>query len=316
MAEFAERSWSVPVSGNVGLRVVSTQSGVSGYSQLDGGGTVPVETSSDYVDPLPSLNVTADLTDKLLLRLGLSKAMTRPSFSNLSPSVVLNTTFKTGTAGNPDLKPMYAKQADTSLEWYFQRNGLAYIDGFYKNVTGFIQNIAREEAQYDDYLILMPRNGSKGIIKGFEFGYQQFFGFLPAPLDGLGVQTNYTYVYSAAPSPVTDQIVPLEGLSPHSYNVAGIYEKYGISARVAYNWRDTYVQTTAGPGTGALPIFDAGGGELDASISYSLNTHFTVVATAVNLTRLRDETYYGTPSLPFSQSITDRRFGLGFRGKW
>ena len=44
----------------------------------------------------------------------------------------------------------------------------------------------------------MPSNGEGATIKGIELGYRQTFDNLPAPFDGLGVQTSFTYADSDA----------------------------------------------------------------------------------------------------------------------
>jgi len=169
------------------------------------------------------------------------------------------------------------------------------------------------------YQINRPVNGANGKIKGFEVGYQQFFDFLPGPLSGFGVQANYTYVDSKAPNPSAGAIpgapisVPLEGLSKNSYNLVGIYDKYGLSARVAYNWRDDYVRTTSASGTGNLPIYDRAFGQLDASISYDVTPNITASVDATNLLNTRRETFFGLDSRPRDYSVVDRRFGATLR---
>lgn len=65
--------------------------------------------------------------------------------------------------------------------------------------------------------------------------------------------------------------MPLEGLSKHSYNLISLYDKSLLSMRVAYNWRDSFVATTAGPGSGSNPIFNRGGGVLDASVNFDVS---------------------------------------------
>jgi TonB-dependent receptor len=147
-------------------------------------------------------------------------------------------------------------------------------------------------------------------VKGFEAAYQQFFDFLPGPLSGLGAQANFTFVSSDAPSPATEgpvHAVPLEGLSKYNYNLIGIYEKGKVQARIAYNWRSKYLVTTAGNGSGNLPIFEKASGQLDASITYNVTPHFSLTLDGVNLSDTINETYYGLTSRPQSAIMNDRR---------
>ncbi|MFC5439677.1 TonB-dependent receptor [Rhodanobacter ginsenosidimutans] len=317
---------NIPVDGNVGMRAVQTKVDSSGFRNEPGnsGRLLPLDVSQSYNSYLPSLNLSVHLTPDLQWRLAASKAISRPNFSDMNPNLSLNvadansaTPSYTGAAGNPNLKPMTAKQYDTSLEWYYGRGSLLYGDLFYKNVSGFIANTVFNES-YDShaYQVSRPVNGGDGIIKGAEIGWQTFFDFLPAPFDGLGLQTNYTYVYSAAPSPgATDTsgntlTVPLEGLSKNSYNVIAMYEKGPFQARIAYNWRSLWVITTQGVGSGNLPEYNKAYGQVDVSATYEINDHFQLTASAVNLANAHTDIQSGLHGRPRHLQIDDRQFTL------
>src|SRR6478735_1836229 len=79
-------------------------------------------------------------------------------------------------------------------------------------------------------------------IHCIEVAWQHFFGD-----SGFGFQANATFVngdvgYNLRADPAVAQFA-LEGLSD-SANAVLIYEKYGLSARLAYNWRDAFLTTT------------------------------------------------------------------------
>jgi TonB-dependent receptor len=316
----------IPVDGNVGLRWVSTSLGVVGVLTKPDGTTQPIDQKSDYQNWLPSANVRIKATDQLYLRLAAAKQLTRPPFSNLSPTLGISFANAgatlTGNAGNPDLRPLKSTSYDVSAEWYYSRNGYVYLTGFLKKVDGFIQNVTTVEPislpEYPNFstaTITRPQNGDNGTIKGFEVGIQTFLDFLPSPFDGFGVQANYTYVDSKAPGPVAGQDVPLQGLSKNSYNLVGFYEKGGFRARVAYNYRSDYVESTSGPGSGALPIYVEPFAVLDASVGYSINKHIDVSIDASNLTKAVNNTYFGETIRPRFNNIYDRRVGIVLRIK-
>lgn len=345
VARFGTSDFAVPFDGNIGLRVVKTKVGTSGFESrapqvqtgvdtttglpIFGNGPVsfvPISVDSDYTKFLPSVNLTFHLTEKLQLRLAGSKALTRPDFTQLNPNVSINEFVATGgqrvaTSGNANLKPLTATQFDASLEYYFSRTGSLYAAGFYKKVDGFIANITGPE-NYSfgnntyTYQVTRPVNGDNGKIKGFEVGANTFFDFLPGWLSGFGTQANFTFVDSKAPSPgATDTsgnrlLVPLEQLSKYSYNVIGFYDRGPLSARAAYNWRSKYVVTTAGNGSGNLPIFNAARGQLDASITYTVAPHFALTVDGTNLTNTENRTYYGIASRPQSYVLNDRRISV------
>ncbi|HEX7340450.1 MAG TPA: TonB-dependent receptor [Rhodanobacteraceae bacterium] len=334
LAYFGTYLGNMLVNGNIGLRAVRTDVSSDGAMLNSAGATVPLDVDSAYNSYLPSLNVTFHLTDNLLWRLAASKGLSRPSFDQLNPFLQLSTSSvnadgSTGTnphtgsaGGNPHLKPMTAKQYDTSLEWYFTPSSLLYGDLFYKSVDGFVQTVTKTEQYPDagnggkltDWDVTTLVNGHNGVIRGAEAGYRTFFNFLPAPFDGLGVNVNYTYVYSKAPSPdAFDEAgnpleVPLEGLSKNSYNFILMYQKGPVSARVAYNWRSKWLVTTQGNGTDNLPVYRTALGQVDASLSYRFNKHFMLTAAAVNLTNARRGKVYG--SWPGDVQINDRIFSL------
>ncbi|MEG8017466.1 TonB-dependent receptor [Sphingomonas sp. LR55] len=250
----------VPIDGNIGVRVVQSKVAVSGFYQQVDLITAPdgtqstaaptfteVNEATKYTSVLPSLNVRGRLTDRLQLRFAVSKNISRPNFNQLNPSLTIT---EPGTAqidqqhvtstGNPYLKPMKSTNFDASLEWYFAKSGSLTVAGFYKDISNYIQTvITPRDVTFTDgvtatYDVTTYSNAAKAKVKGAEVAYQQFFDFLPGPLAGLGVQANFTYVDSEAPSPASDGPVTqlsLEGLSKYNYNLIGIYERGIVSAR-------------------------------------------------------------------------------------
>lgn len=326
---FGVDSDSIPFDGNIGVRVVRTEVGSTGVrtgTDGEGGGLIPVDAQQTYTDVLPSLNLRWMLSDTLQWRFAASRGISRPTFDRLNPNLSLSTgtsngasTF-TGRAGNPDLEPVKADQFDTALEWYFGQGSMMYGTLFYKKVEGFIADSVFNEV-YDGrvWQITRPVNGDAGKIRGAELGYTQFFDFLPGWLSGFGLQTNYTYVDSEAPSPTATDTngqaltVPLEGLSKNSYNAILSYETSRFQGRVAYNWRSDWLVTTAGNGTGNLPVYNKGFGQLDASLRFNINDVWSISLDGVNLLDTRRESYLGTESRYRDFVINDRRYGLTLR---
>jgi TonB-dependent receptor len=326
----------VPVDGNVGVRWVRTEDtiGSAEYATNPDGTqvmpqtVVPVTDDHSYSNWLPSANLRFHLTDKLQLRLSGSKTLTRPDFSQLSPALTVVPAQLAASSGNPDLQPIKSTNADVSLEWYFGRSSSLYVAGFYKRVVGFIFTRGVADQTIGDttgYTISEPLNSGPGTVKGAEIGYQQFFDFLPGPLSGLGVQANFTYADSNAPTSLVGFTAPLTQLSKYSYNIAGIYEKNGISLRVAYNYRSSFLSSilTGGytpPGqatqTYIFPVFTKGYGWLDATLNYDVTPHFTLTVDAQNILRTQIAQYYQVATQPGQYSIDDRQFMIGARFKF
>ncbi|MDP1026734.1 TonB-dependent receptor [Sphingomonas sp. KR1UV-12] len=312
-------------------------------------GSQQQSSSGNYTDVLPSINLRFFLQDNVQLRFAAAKAMVRPTFAQLNPFTQLGFSFDangvangvgvggrrtafTGTSGNPNLKPTKADQFDTSLEWYFGRSNSLTFAGFYKRLRDYIfagvtQQSFTSNGQTVTFDLTQQTNGSKGTIKGFEVGYTQFFDMLPGALGGLGFTGNFTYVDSSGGKNTAVNVfdanqttnaakeLPLEGLSKYSFNIAGIYEKYGISARAAYNWRSTYLLTTSAANLN-FPVWSENFGQLDASILYSIDKHFKIGVQGTNLLNSRTFLDVGDPDLKprYSWTDTDRRIAILVRG--
>ncbi|MDE2451240.1 MAG: TonB-dependent receptor, partial [Gammaproteobacteria bacterium] len=313
---------AIPMTGNIGIRVVKHEDDMKGELGQGGGVYVPARFSTSETDPLPSLNLAFKLTNDLQLRLAASRVISYPDFSQLRPSISLLPAQGNASGGNPNLKPTKANQADASLEWYFAPGSALTGDVFYKKLTNFIL----QETQADaltvagiTYNLTGAIDGGSGTIKGFEVGYQEFFRDLPGLLSGLGAEVNYTYTDAAAPTAAVGVSTTLPGLSKNSYNLIGIYERGPVSFRLAYNWRSQFYTTIYNGSNAQLsanPIYTKDYGWLDASLEYSVSSWLSLYAQGTNLLRSRITEFYGVPTLQQSQTIDDRQATLGFRVKF
>ena len=131
-----------------------------------------------------------------------------------------------------------------------------------------------------NFEITTPTNSDqKAKIHGWEFNVQHSFWNT-----GFGAILNYTIVNGSAkfdnslPSSVFQ--FALEGLSD-SANAVLFYDKHGIQARLAYNWRDKFL---ASSGSGRNPLYIEAYGQLDGSASYEFRKGMTVFVEGINLT--------------------------------
>ena len=79
--------------------------------------------------------------------------------------------------------------------------------------------------------------------------------------------------------------------SENAYNITLYYEKYDLSARMRYTWREGFRTqdfgggaNTSGSSTFSFPVNTLDRSQLNASISYAINDNFDVGIEAVNLT--------------------------------
>ncbi len=180
-------------------------------------------------------------------------------------------------------------------------------------------------------------NGSgETTQKGIELAVQYDLGQFEDTLgwaSGFGVLANYTKqdfsgndeFYSAtsrasnvfAANGATD--VQLQqgniDLSDSSYNLTLYYEKYGISARARYTWREAYRSQDFGSTSSrpwGFPVVQADRAQLNASINYAVNDNLSVGVEGVNLTESDVEQHcVNEGALLCFQGLTDRRITFG-----
>ena len=171
-------------------------------------------------------------------------------------------------------------------------------------------------------------NGENGKVQGFEIGYQQFFDFLPGAWAGLGVNANYTYADSEQPNGS-----PLLDISKNTYNLQVFWEYEEVALRLAYNYRDSFLDTESekrivgidatgtisGDNTNENAVYGNNyredRGQLDFSASWDINEHFTVVANATNLTG-EASIYKNELGGAWKYTEADRRYTVGVRAKF
>lgn len=303
----------MPFRGNLGYRWVKTEVEAVGYSSLSGV-TTRVTGENEYDDFLPSMNVSLEPLEDVVVRLAAARVMSRPPVTSLVPVFALSAPLaanRTASLGNVELEPFRADTLDLSLEWYFAPESLLSFAWFYKDISTYVQTTqqtltyaeltalnpeafpaAADRPPTDQYVFSTPANTPGGPLKGFEISYQQPFTFLPGPLSNLGVQANYTHVESEIDYCTTAACnvfvtANLVNLSPEAWNATLYYDDGRLNARVSAAYRDSYYQQVPGANGGTRGIVATGKSEtlsIDASASYSLTDHLTLTLEGINLT--------------------------------
>lgn len=294
--------------------------------------TSALNSGSAYGYWLPSLNVKFGLTKDLILRGALSRSITPPQIGYVRGDYTLtNFTFQgtvatpqgtllllnpdgtpqqaprsAGTFGNPLLKPESSDNLDLSLEWYFGPVASITSAVFAKRLHDVVVNNTSVVNYTNSGLtipVVLTQPGNSpdiGKIYGFEFGYQQTYDFLPAPLDGLGIAANYTLLHSSgvpqstlsATDPdvgagratnINIGLLPLEGLSKQSYNATLFYNKGDWDARVAWSWRSAFLLTARDVIVPNAPIMNENTGTLSASAFYNVTSQIKIGVQGANL---------------------------------
>ncbi|MBA3988580.1 MAG: TonB-dependent receptor [Idiomarina sp.] len=149
------------------------------------------------------------------------------------------------------------------------------------------------EPNADDPLIVwdvsQPQNTDSKSVDGIEFAVQHLFGE-----SGFGVGVNATLVNGDVNFDVNslNQQAPLTGLSD-SANLQTFYEKDGLSVKLTYAWRDSYLIGVgqAQGSSDAPPQFAKSYAQWDLSVNYDVTENLTVFFEGINLTNATEQGY-------------------------
>ncbi|BFM12637.1 TonB-dependent receptor [Simiduia litorea] len=185
-------------------------------------------------------------------------------------------------------------------------------------------------------------NGAgKTTQSGWELAFQYDLSNFEDQLgwaSGFGVAANYTkqkfeggneYLY---PTSRAETVFGLLGatdvqlkaqlldLSEDSYNITMYYEKFGLSARARYTWRDAYRSEDFGSTSSypwGFPVVQEARGQLNASINYDVTDNLALGLEAINITESEvKQSCVNEGSLLCFQGLTDRRVTIGMSYKY
>jgi TonB-dependent receptor len=186
-------------------------------------------------------------------------------------------------------------------------------DAYVQTINNTLDVLANSTDPLYQFQVSRPINNKDAKIWGIEIAGQYFLGNT-----GIGVSAAYTMVrgdvgFDIGASPSEDQFALL-GLSD-TFNATLIYDKNGLSARLAYNWRDKFLSGINRQGS-RNPEFTAPFGQLDLNISYDVTKNIAVTLEGINLTEESVRTYARDQTELWYAQELDRRFMLGARFKF
>jgi len=170
-----------------------------------------------------------------------------------------------------------------------------------------------------------------GIELAFQYDLSSFEDSL-GWASGFGVIANYTMqdfkggsevdTTSGRGKTVLGDVSIDRGLldfSEDAYNFTVFYEKYGVSARMRYTWREGFRTNdfagganTSGSSTFSFPVHTLDRGQLNASINYDVNDQLNVGLEVVNLTEEGIDQHCVSETGPLCfVGIPDRRITAG-----
>ena len=291
----------MPLRANVGVRYYSTELSSAGTVATNAG-LVPTTIKNDYDGFLPAANVSLEVRPDMILRLGVSRNISRPGLGDLRAAGSVSFTPFGGSvnAGNPNLEPFLADSVEASWEYYMGDAGLIAVGAFYKNMDSFI-TAETASVPYGSigyplslqgpgqdantiYSYSRPVNGEGASIQGVEIAFQRDFDFLPGLFQHFGFAANVTYAEGETDAMVdgVKRTLSLSNLSKWSSNATIYYETDVWGARISSAYRDDYLDGIGGNGNIGSGYHATN--NIDAAAHWNVTPTLKLVVEGINLT--------------------------------
>ncbi len=220
---------SLPISGNLGLRVVQTDVEATGFRRqlivndddgelsLSFGDLETIRAENDYTRFLPSATLIAEVAPDKIVRLGAFRAMSRADPADMgfgrqfssntgddeNPITTLEQLIDEVDAdGNPELDPLMSWNYDASFEWYPNEDSILAVGAYYKAFQGGFENVRQNETfvingtDITRPVSVQQTSDDQSSLFGIELTATHRFSYLPGILSGLGAKLSYNYVQS------------------------------------------------------------------------------------------------------------------------
>ncbi len=296
-----------------GVRVERTDVGSVANRVTTVGNTVtstPLTAANSYTNVLPGLQARyTSADDRLVVRAAATKAISRPPQGDLVASSQENPQANQRVIGNPDLVPAESLNLDLTAEYFLPPLGLISGGVFYKDIDKFVFSSSRIAADGVDERTRV--NGEGGKVLGFEAAWVQSLDFLPAPFDGLGVESNFTYLHTDATYPGRPQSLPLANSPKYAFNGILSYVKGPLDIRLSYNRLPKRLESVGVDL--ATDRYYAAVSVLDLAVKLKVMRGQTLFLNVKNLTDEPTVLYQGGRSTPTSVTYYGPQFNAGLQ---
>lgn len=276
----------------------------------------------NYGEFLPNIQLNYKVTPAAVVRAALTRTFGRPAYGDQVPSSSLDEVGGSLTTGNPQLKPYESLNFDLSLDYYFKSGGIISVAAFFKTIENPIYTYSYVQKDYSyggytfpTFTVTSMQNGDSARMKGVELSAQVPFSmFTSGFANGFGVDTNVTLMDSSVKVSTRPDKLRLYSSPKFLANVGLFYEKYGVSARVAYNYRGDSLESI-GAGT-FTDVYMNSRYFIDAQVSYRATENFSVFLNWQNITDQLSTSYTGGSKDVISESYwfgSNIRAGVKFR---
>ncbi len=302
--------------GNIGARIVNTETWISGF-QSQGGVLVPFSQKNAYTDILPSLSMRMRVAERTALTLGAAKVMTHPAFNDLAPGIRINNADKTAKSGNPDLEPFRANQYLAELTWAPVRGRRLSGMLTYRDAESFFVR-GEESIEINDvtFIVMRPINGYNGSILTAGLKLDQNLRRMTRYLRNFDLSLSYTHNSSRTQmrDPYSGETLPMPNTAEHVVRAGFNYSSEAFSGKLLYQWRGKSLKSSFSEG--GLSVWNQPVGSLNLNLGWRLKGLFQLAFDARNL--LSEDQIQTTDDSGQLLRITerDRSFSVSLRANW
>lgn len=197
-----------------------------------------VKVEKQYLDILPSLNATYNLSEKTNIRFSASQTVTRPELRELSNFGFFDYISKRILQGNPDLKRSQNTNIDVKYEIFPGAGQVISISGYYK----YFKNPIEQAVSSGSVKNISFQNANSATTYGMELEVRKNLGFVSesAFYKNLTAYVNSSIIFSTVNlnslvSEITSRA--LQGQSPYLINAGLLFSepKSNLSFNLLYN---------------------------------------------------------------------------------
>ena len=232
----------------------------------------PLAVDQNYLDILPSVNLTYALSERSNFRASYYRTLARPEFRELAPFDYYDYELLGNVAGNPNLKRTLIDNADLRYEIYPAAGQIFSVSAFYKHFNNAIEPSIYDQNSTPAFSYF----NTKSINNyGLELEIRQSLAFIndESVFKDFMVSANGTLVKSKVINP-TDQPYlvkerPMVGQSPYSINAGLQYNALDNSLNFSalYNRIGRRIVNAGGQRFG--DVYEAPRNMIDFQTSYS-----------------------------------------------
>lgn len=265
-----------------------------------------VSVDNPVTSVMPSLNISYNFNEKMLVRAAFAQTVNRPEFRELAPFAYYDFTFNNVLIGNTELKTPVIRNYDLRWEWYPSTGETVTLGAFYKDFINPIEMFFVPGSGSGGTRNFTYDNAEKATSTGIEAEVRKYFislfdttgkdqsRFVTSFLSRLGVTANAAIIKSEVH--LGDKAVgqsenrPMMGQSPFIINMGIFFSHEESKLQVAALYNIIGKRIFAVGTYGTPDIYYMPRNSIDLTISKGIGNHLEIKAGVQDLLA-QDEVY-------------------------